>query len=412
MKGLPIAVRPPAAATRRGARAAATATPPTGRAGYLGRFHVLRLLAVEAAVAGSLAALVWSSPVVLVGSLAAVVLVAYVVMAQRNGHWWGERVALRWRLARRRRIRMTRGTADPRLAALHQLAPGLTLGDVTTSDGRRIGVACDQNGWFAAARVAPTAAMRDDPGPGLDPAELLRVVDVLDCPGAVVQLVTHTVPAPGVVVDRSSRAFASYRGLLDTTGPVPVDRQTWIAVRLDARALAGAVPDPVRATEHAGTVVATLIRRAARAAGQTGVDCQPLDADGLLLALAYSCGLDRPGAAGRGQQENWHAWQSGGLAHSSFWLRAWPAPDAFGRLLDALANSPAASTSIAITAVAVRDLAQVQCLVRVAAPPKLLRPACTTLRRAARTAGATLSRLDGQHGPAAYSTAPTGGGNR
>jgi Putative type VII ESX secretion system translocon, EccE len=181
---------------------------------------------------------------------------------------------------------------------------------------------------------------------------------------------------------------------------------------LDARTLAGAVADPVRATEHADTVVATLIRRAARAAGQAGVDCQPLDADALLATLAYSCSLDRPATAGRGQHEHWHSWQSGGLSHSSFWLRAWPAPGAFGRLLDALANSPAASTSIAITAVAAGDGARVQCLVRVAAPPKLLRTSCTALRRAARTTGAALSRLDGQHGPATYSTAPTGGGNR
>jgi hypothetical protein len=58
------------------------------------------------------------------------------------------------------------------------------------------------------------------------------------------------------------------------------------------------------------------------------------------------------------------------------------------------------------------DTVDLRCVVRVAAPPKELAGVVQAVEKGARLAGARLFPLDGEQGPAAYASAPTGGGAR
>ncbi|WP_432832779.1 type VII secretion protein EccE [Dactylosporangium sp. CA-092794] len=387
----------------------------TGRGpGYAGPFHLVQLLVVQGAVV--LVVLAASHPTAAsAGGAAAAVAMVAAVLTRLDKRWMVERIELRWRLGRRHRwersLRRARGgsvngVTEPGrlLLELRRVAPGLSVGAVTGSDGVRIGVGRDGEGWFAAAVMQPSAPMRDDPRPSLPTDELLSLIEEAACPGAVLQVVTHTVPAQG-------GAAAPNRQPPDRSGPIPIERVTWIVVRLDARSLAVLGADPARTAGQADAVVATLIRRQAKALRDMGLTTQVLDPEGLLAALAHSVGLDRPAAAAD-LREHWISWPANDLAHATFWIREWPPPQRIGRLLDALAVTPATLTSVAITMTADGDDALVRCLVRVAAPRRRLSQVCAAVVGVARADGAGLSRLDGQHAPAVYASAPTGGSVR
>src|SRR5262249_37434884 len=159
-------------------------------------------------------------------------------------------------------------------------------------------------------------------------------------PGAVVQVVIHTTPAPSSVLDPRQHCATSYRELLERYGPVPASQLVWIAVRLDAYALATASVGGPDASHQAPAVVAALIRRVHRALDRSGMPIQLLDAEGLLDALAQACAL---GTGERGR-EDWGVWATARLAHACFWVRQWPAAHAAGALLRALAGTLAATT--------------------------------------------------------------------
>jgi type VII secretion protein EccE len=386
------------------------------RPGHLGPVHVMQLLLAEAAVVAVVATL--GQPPVIAGTAAAaaVVLLA-VALARRSGRWWLERRVMAWQYARRRRARAAGQRDDPRLAALRVLAPGLAVEDIGAPDGAQVGVARDDAGWFAVAAVVPSAPLRDDPTGGLPLDTLLGALTEAGQPGAVLQVVTHTVPAPGLAVDPGSPAGQSYRQLLGQFGgaPAPVDRATWVAVRLDAKALAEAGADDVAEVDQAPLLVAALLRRVAKSLRRVGVPHQVLDAPGLLAALARSCDLD-PAETGQPAmpREDWSQWSSARLAHRTYWLRDWPPLPEAGALLTALTGSPAALTSVSlvVAAEAEEEPVDLRCLVRVAAPAAALAQACRALVRTAEQARAGLFALDGEQGPAAYASAPTGGGPR
>jgi len=233
-------------------------------------------------------------------------------------------------------------------------------------------------------------------------------------PGAVLQVVTHTVTAPTVELNRDSLAEQSYRQLLDTSGQVtlPRDRVTWIAVRLEAHTLA---EESVEGEESDPAVLtAALVRRVVNLLRRTGRDCELLDAENLVGALARSCDLEpsaRAGAA-RETREDWAAWHSGPLAHTTFWVRDWPQVTEIPALLQGMASVPAAVNSVALILAADGDGVDLRCLVRLATPPERLAAACESLVRGAEQMHARLFRLDGEQGPAVYASAPTGGGPR
>jgi type VII secretion protein EccE len=411
MTGSPVHIR---ATARVGADAPKHAGPatllPRRRPGHLGPLHVVQLLLAEAAIVAILVAF-GSNLVVLIVTLAVGLLVLVLSLGRQQGRWWFERRVMSWQFQRRRRSRPRSLPEDARLSALQWLAPGLVVDDLAAPDGSQIGVGRDDAGWFAVAALSPSAAMRDDARPPLPLDTLVSALAEADQPGAVVQVVTHTVPAPA----HQDAAGQSYRELLHRYGPVavPVDRVTWFAVRLDARALAELGADLPEQTAAAPTVVAALLRRLVKALRRTGIAAQPLDREGLLDALARSCDLAPPdGFAPVRPREDWNAWHSGRLAHRSYWVRDWPSVAQATALLDWLATAPAALTSVALVLAPQDDGVDIRCLTRVAAAPEQLASVCQAVLRGAKLAHASLFELAGEQGPAAYATAPTGGGPR
>ena len=311
---------------------------------------------------------------------------------------------MRWQFRRRAKSPAPRPLADARLTAMRWLAPGLTVEDVASPDGSQIGVAADDAGWYAVAALPAATAVRAEARQPLPLDTLVSALAEADRSGsAVVQVVTHTVPSR----DDAAGEFA--RALPHGVGG-PVDRITWIAVRLDARALAEM---GVELPEQAPTVVAALMRHLVKTLRRSAITVRALDREAVLDALDRSCDLARPDSLGSSQpREAWDAWHSGRLAHRTFWLQVWPSLPQAGALLDRLVTAPAALSSVAVILAPRGDAVDIRCLARVAAPAHQVAPACAAIRDAAKLAHAQLFELNGEQGPAVYATAPTGGGPR
>lgn len=390
---------------------------PRRRPGHLGPVHVTQLLLVEAVLVAVLAA-VTNNAVVAIGVGAAGLVLLLIVLGRQRGRWWLERRLM----ARRYRKRRHEAGApafgdDPRLAALRRLAPNLIVENVSVADGSHVGVARDDAGWYAVAAVTPAMATREEPG-GVPLDTLAAALAEADQPGAVLQVVTQTVPAPSIDTHPSSAAGQSYRQLLARFGtvPVPADRETWVAVRLDARSLAEAIADDGADLDLAPAVVAALIRRVAKSLRKDSITHRLLDADALLGVLMRSCDLVpvTPHTETQPPREEWSEWHSARLAHRSFWVRGWPPLAQAASLLNWLATAPSAMTSVSLTMAADDDsrMVDLRALVRVSAPATDLEPICQSLTRGAEQAHADLFQLDGEQAPAAYASAPTGGGAR
>lgn len=388
---------------------------PHRRPGYLGSIHVLQLLVVEVVVIAVTAAFgLGMVAAAIAAAIAALLLV--VTLGRQGGRWWIEHRVISWRLHRRDRIAGSLAGDDPRLAALRMLAPGVTIDEVGGADDSLVGVARDSAGWYAVAEITANPGLRATARPPVPLDTLAAALNDADQSGAaVVQVVTHTVPAAA----SDDEAGRSYRDLLQRYGPaqVPVEQTTWIAVRLDAVALAEVGAD---LPEGAPDLVAALLRQLAKSLRRAGLGTRLLDRGGLLDALDRSCDLTvRAGAAFHVRNarvtpphEDWHGWHSGRLTHRSYWLRDWPSVAQAGALLDWLATTPAALTSIALTLAPNGDTVDIRCLARIAATSDRLKAVSETLTAGAHTASADLFTLDGEQRPAVYATAPTGGGPR
>ncbi|BEL09174.1 hypothetical protein Q0Z83_073650 [Actinoplanes sichuanensis] len=376
------------------------------RRGHLGSLSLAQILVAEAvllALAASLAA----TPVVLllVGAGSAALL--FVFFARRQNRWWLEHRQVA-RDHRRRRAARIDPRSGPVLAALRTIAPGLAVQDVAAADGT-VGVARDEAGWFSVVTLDPAAA----PLP-LD--TLFGVLSGTGQPGLVMELVTHTVPAPSPDVPAASPSGASYRQLAETTGagPVPSYRESSVSIRVDARALAEALLDHTADPEAAAALVAGLARKVVTSLRRLGVVGQPLDADGLLALLARSCDVEPWALAdGPGPDEAWNFWRSARLVHRTYWLRTWPgSATEIGSLFAWASTAPAAQTSVALVlgAAGAEDV-PVRAFIRLATRPDAdLRALDRVLVEGVRRVGGELQPLDGEQGPAAYATAPTGGG--
>jgi len=79
-------------------------------------------------------------------------------------------------------------------------------------------------------------------------------------------------------------------------------------------------------------------------------------------------------------------------------------------MLEQIAAVPAASTTISLVLDAQSELTDLRCLVRVATRQYGLAATVAAMAEVVRQCGGDLLRLDGEHGPAVYATAPTGGG--
>jgi type VII secretion protein EccE len=391
---------------------------PRRRPGHLGPVHITQLLLAEVVIVAILAS-VTSEIIALIGGVAvAGILLLLVTLGRRNGRWWLER-RIMTRNYKRRRLSSTASPYgdDARLTALRRLAPDLIVENVSVADGAHVGVARDDAGWYAVAAITSSAPTHDEPGP-IPLEALAAALAEADQPGAVLQVVTQTVPAPSIEMHPSSAAGQSYRQLLARFGavPVPADRSTWVAVRLDARTLAEAVVDGEADLDTAPAVVAALVRRVAKSLRRVGVSHRLLDADELLEVLLRSCDLAPTAQSAEPVQprEDWSEWHSTRLSHRSYWIRGWPPVDQAGALLDWLTTAPAAMTSLALIMAPDDDrrMMDLRGLVRVSAPPEQLAHVSQAIRRGAEQAKADLFPLDGEQGPAVYASAPTGGGAR
>jgi ESX secretion system protein EccE len=387
------------------------AAKPVRRAGHIGSVEVTQIALAEAAVLVA-AAVATRGPIP--GGIGVVVAAAIVVaaFARRRKRWWIEDALMAWRLQRRRVAKLD-AAAPPALAALRSLAPGLALRDVTMSDGARVGVARDDAGWFAAVALTPSARVDGEAAP-VPVDTLAGVLADSGRPGTVLQLLTHTVPAPGRDLHVTAPAAASYRQLTGPYGPIPLPahRESTVVARVDARMLAeellnaGADAD----VDAASALVAGLGRRVARSLRRAGVACRALDADELLRALVRSCDVEAGDQPVSGREE-WTEWHSAALAHRTFWLQTWPPADQVGSLLDWAAGLPADQTNVSLLlAPAGTDDLSARVLIRVAAPLDALAEISRQLTEGAARFGAQVFALDGEHGQGVYATAPTGGG--
>jgi type VII secretion protein EccE len=408
----------PPSRVRAVARVGAAAPPVRGtpqfaerrRPGRIGAVSILQLMVVETvlvAIAIAFARL----PLVGIGAVVVGVFALLATFGRSRGRWWIETMGLRWQQRRRRAVLVV-PDENPQVTALRSLVPDLTMETAESSGGERVGVGRDGAGWFAAAVVLPPSGMRGDAQSSVPLDGLARVLSDSQQDGVVVQVVTHTVSASGVV---DNQAYGqSYRELVVSAAAVPAsDQVTWVAVRVDMEAVAAAAMAGDGSEDDVPDMVATLVRQVAKRLKRAGLRAEILDTDGLLEALTRSTDLagHDPRRSGR-VGEDWSVWRSAHLSHACFWIRDWPGLPASSAVLNAVKTTPAAYTTVSIILEQAPDGVDMRCLVRAAAPDQTIGEVCRAVRASAKRAGATLFRLNGEHAPAVYATAPTGGGAR
>jgi len=396
------------------ARVGGVPAPPPGpvvlvrrrRPGHLGWLSVGQLLLAEVLLVGVLA-LAGVNEWVMIAAAVVFLAVLVVLFGRRQGRWWTERMLLSWRIKQRRNAEP--GPArDPRLAAVRVLSPDLTVSTYEASDGERVGVARDSTGWFAVAAVTyPVVGRGGFVRLPLD--RLAQALREMGQPGSVVQVLVQSVPAPTSEIDSRNRCVSSYRELLGQHGAVPADRTVWVAVRLEAQPFIEAWVDEHDPIDQAPAVVAALIRRMGRVIRRDALGYQTLDEGALLDTLVRALDLEQDPAAEQ-PQETWEQWRSAHLTQACFWVREWPDPAQGAAMLEQIAAVPAASTTISLVLDAQSELTDLRCLVRVATRQYGLAATVTAMEDVVRQCGGDLLRLDGEHGPAVYATAPTGGG--
>jgi type VII secretion protein EccE len=366
------------------------------------------LVLLQATVVAALGALV-ASPVA-AAVVAGVGLLLLVVTAPRRGRSWFDRRAIAREYRRRRFGQPAERAPDPRLATLHWLAPGLEVHNVGPDDSARVGMATDAAGCYGVIAIGADGTMRGDAQPAL-PLELLsRVLDPTDQAGAVLQVVTQVVAAPTQELEARQPAPTSYSELARLAAGVPAVRTMWLAARLQATSweepgLASAY-DP----EHAPALLGNLMRRISRSLRQAGVAHRVLNADELLDTLLHACDLDAADGAENPPSETWTGWQTKRAAHAAFWIREWPPLGQTTQLLESLSAGHGLSSTVSLVLARNGGDLSLRGLVQVAAAHDGLGAACEAVTGTARAAGARLFRLDGEHGPAVYASAPTGGG--
>jgi type VII secretion protein EccE len=362
---------------------------------------------------------------------------------------WLRRADLR---ARERKAALVASAAfpgmDPRLRALAELAADLRLGSVVGppgSDGvpgAEVGFGSDATGWFVVAEITPPPGLRGEAREPIDLGRLACALVAHPTPPSAVQVVVHTVPPEVSPTTRGSRGrtaatngtpsvaliHESYQQLRDGR-PIAARQYAWLAVRISAEPLAttGATGEDVR---QALLAAANWARHALRRAGLAG---QVLDRARLLDALATSLNIDAkdsaagpplpggrilgtgvaaaPGPRGRRTVESWRGWQVDEAAQTVYAVAGWPRASGLAAAWTALA-SPTADSTVAVTlspaAPESSEEVEVRALVRYCARGPTSRAAL----RAHRQAGITLRSLPGDQAPAAYASAPTGGGGR
>ncbi len=306
-----------------------------------------------------------------------------------RGRWWYE--------VAQARLRLGRPEQPP---SVHALAGEGEAGGGEAGGG--VGIGQDADGWFAAMAVAPEGAGAQ--GSAARAPRLDTLVRFTDDRMSLQVLVHHPAAAPGV--DAASpcvRSSQELRGALGVAAPAGV----WIVLRGRSRAAGAGELDVGRRLRGAlARIAASLQTRGFRA--------RVLDGPELESVLRRSrVGPDQARTPAATAHESWRRWQTGRLAHVSFGATRWPArvpPDLLadlGRVGDGIEGW----TSMTVSGIQAPDRQRgptgARLVVRIVAPVDQLAHATRRLRAHARALGVSLVRLDGEHGPAVYATAPT-----
>lgn len=385
----------------------------TRSSGKLGPLTVAQLITVELALLIPLACLAISLIAAAAGGGVALV-VLILVFWRKGDYWWYQTWPLKSRMKRRVR------SLDPELATevLHRIAPDLGITGIEDRD-ENVGIGHDNGGWFSVIEIGTT-----DEGTRAVPLERLeRLFDETSVPVTAVQLIGHTTPV-GLSAYDNSPASRSYRELLGDY-PAVVHHKAWLAVRLGARDARDATAERGGEVDGVYKALASTSQRVSKLLGNVGVPNRILDAEGVREAVSQSLGVAFAPVPGERTAEDWNHWYADGLRHVAYRITKWPTDAAsLHRTGDALSGVPAAfvTVSTVVTAgtngkvnpdgrVTGRQLA-VDGIVRLALDQSSWESAQNQLLNVADQLGVRLQRLDGEHGPAAYASAPTGGGPR
>jgi len=333
----------------------------------------------------------------------------------RAGGWWGyQTVALGLALRRRQRER----AKYSRAGTVQLVAPRLAVYGYDDR-GSQIGLGQDGDGWFAAIAVGVADEVLGQLGQALRLERLIRLLDEGTARPSTVQFVSLRVPSPSSLLGARTPAIESYLDLARrVTGghPGPAEHLTWVAVRLHPADAIEAAVDRGGGTDGVHRALAAVVGRVGKILGTAGVNFRVLDAAGLTEALEVACGLDHvmePGAVRSASvaDEQWRGWRAVGLQHAAFEVERWP--DRFDpSLLNVLTSAPAERIVVSVTVRPRGPEFGLRTVVRVMAVPDRLGLAVRTVREHASSLGIRLRPMHGQHGPAVYASAPTGGGGR
>lgn len=382
----------------------------------LGRLSLGQVVALQAAAAFALMGIVgesWKLPL----GVGAAALVAVPTVLPTSDGWLYQWCLMRLRFWLRVPKPVVDPSADQRLIPLRELLPEL---DVTTTEGRggeEFGIVRDGQAWIALVGVTGDDVVLPAAGattPRLPIRSLAEVLSVDDVRLAAVQVVLHTLPAPsGLLADRIGTS-TSYQQL--TSRQVPATQLAWIALRLDPALCPEAVTARGGGIDGVYRALRRCIARTVEVLDAAGVSARGLDGEEVRAALAASAGVSprraEPGTRHTG--EEWRRWTCDGVAHTTYWLRGWPADPAAGMaaLLERLPGLPTLFTTLSLTLLPRNDdRVRFQGMVRVScASADAIGKAGSALSGAASAAGFRATRLDGEQAPAAFATMPLGGG--
>jgi type VII secretion protein EccE len=352
-------------------------------------------------------------------------LVVVVTLGRRNGRWLYEDWAVRRDFRRRATARQAAATMggpvqyeDPRLAALHELHPGLQVTEVVDRSGVRIGVVEDGRCCSAMLAVEPFGVASGSSAGTGEPQDSGLLLDIVadalstrDVALAGIQVVTHTVPAPTAGLPDNAPCVRSYGSL--SAGVVPARRSTWIVPRLDPIAAPAAVAARGGGAVGAHRALLGTLSRLSASLRFAGIDARPVGAQEALAVLSLTAGATAR-AVTIGAPRTTELWDSCAVddtVQTCFWVRSWPGSVRPGDrgLLARLGDVRGRFTvvSLAMTGEDPRGV-HVRAVVRVAAGSREeLEYLGGEVHQAAQ--GARLIRLDGQQVPGVLDTMPLGG---
>ena len=360
------------------------------------RTAVWRLVVAESAIVAVALAAFSGSPVGLGAAAVAALLVASFVYARRDGRWWTDRFLARRRWRRRR-------------------GAGTVLQDHSINGyddrGTSVGIGCDAGGWYAAVAIAPPLGVSGTRGVPVPVDRLAALLDDPTLPVSGVQVVSWAAPAPHHLLPGQVPSVASYQQLaaeLLPSGPAPIDQRDWVAIRLDVADAAVAAHRRGGGVDGVHRAVAAAVGRVSKALNSAGVVTETLGPQQLAAAVRLCAGLEAPARDGGAPGEEWTTFHAAGLHHLAFEVRGLPPREA---PLSALLRAPAAQVVLSVELRPRAGSVLARTVVRMAAPGPRLPDVVRLLSGRAAQLGLELRRLDGFQGPAAYATAPTGGGS-